>query len=71
MIYVGVQQETKKFREEILRKLSKDEEAFGDDLEMIVNVCAEVNHITDFEIWRLFILTICDEICFQLRNLNR
>lgn len=50
MIYVGVQQETKKFREEILRKLSKDEEAFGDDLEMIVNVCAEVNHITDFEI---------------------
>ncbi|KAF7124057.1 hypothetical protein RHSIM_Rhsim12G0124000 [Rhododendron simsii] len=34
--------ETKKFREDILRKLSKDEEAFGDDLEMIVNVCAEV-----------------------------
>ncbi|KAE9454071.1 hypothetical protein C3L33_14035, partial [Rhododendron williamsianum] len=34
--------ETKKFREEILRKLSKDEEAFGDELEMIVNVCAEV-----------------------------
>ncbi|KAH7856663.1 hypothetical protein Vadar_004022 [Vaccinium darrowii] len=34
--------ETRKFREEILRKLSKDKEAFGDDLEIIVNVCAEI-----------------------------
>ncbi|XP_057950007.1 protein PLASTID REDOX INSENSITIVE 2, chloroplastic-like [Malania oleifera] len=34
--------ETKKFRDELLKKLSKDDETFGDDLDVVVNVCTQI-----------------------------
>ncbi|KAK9277553.1 hypothetical protein L1049_007098 [Liquidambar formosana] len=34
--------ETKKFRAELVKRLSKDKETFGDDLNAVVNVCAEI-----------------------------
>ncbi|KAK9113873.1 hypothetical protein Syun_020670 [Stephania yunnanensis] len=34
--------ETRKFRSELLRKLSKNREAFGGDLDNVVKVCAEI-----------------------------
>ncbi|KAA8529528.1 hypothetical protein F0562_033672 [Nyssa sinensis] len=34
--------ETQKFRAELLKKLSKDKETFGDDLDTVVNVCVEI-----------------------------
>ncbi|THG01331.1 hypothetical protein TEA_015912 [Camellia sinensis var. sinensis] len=33
--------ETQKFRDELLKKLYKDKDTFGDDLQIVVNVCAE------------------------------
>ncbi|KAM7484273.1 hypothetical protein LguiA_000282 [Lonicera macranthoides] len=35
--------ETKKFRAELLEKLSKDRETFGVDLDNVINVCSEPN----------------------------
>ncbi|KAM7487346.1 hypothetical protein LguiB_024830 [Lonicera macranthoides] len=35
--------ETKKFRAELLEKLSKDRETFGVDLDNVINVCSEAN----------------------------
>ncbi|XP_059316579.1 uncharacterized protein LOC132067388 isoform X2 [Lycium ferocissimum] len=34
--------ETQKFRAELLKKLSKEKETFGDELDDVVSVCAEV-----------------------------
>ncbi|KAI7997136.1 hypothetical protein LOK49_LG10G00467 [Camellia lanceoleosa] len=34
--------ETQKFRDELLKKLYKDKDTFGDDLQIVVNVCAEI-----------------------------
>ncbi|KAI9169887.1 hypothetical protein LWI28_019120 [Acer negundo] len=34
--------ETQKFRAELFKKLSKDKETFGDDLDNVVDVCAEI-----------------------------
>ncbi|KAK4423805.1 protein PLASTID REDOX INSENSITIVE 2, chloroplastic [Sesamum alatum] len=34
--------ETQKFRAELLKKLSKEKETFGNDLHTVVNVCAEI-----------------------------
>ncbi|KAK9090493.1 hypothetical protein Sjap_023670 [Stephania japonica] len=34
--------ETRKFRSELMRKLSKNKEAFGGDLDNVVKVCAEI-----------------------------
>ncbi|KAH6801921.1 Serine/Threonine-kinase [Perilla frutescens var. frutescens] len=34
--------ETEKFKAELLKKLSKEKEAFGNDLQMVVDVCAEI-----------------------------
>ncbi|KAL5761987.1 hypothetical protein ACOSP7_018251 [Xanthoceras sorbifolium] len=34
--------ETQKFRGELYKKLSKDKETFGDDLDTVVDVCAEI-----------------------------
>ncbi|XP_011071061.1 protein PLASTID REDOX INSENSITIVE 2-like [Sesamum indicum] len=34
--------ETQKFKAELLKKLLKEKETFGDDLQMVVNVCAEI-----------------------------
>lgn len=36
--------ETHKFKIELTKTLSKDEEAFGDDLHKVVHVCAEILH---------------------------
>ncbi|XP_057493734.1 protein PLASTID REDOX INSENSITIVE 2, chloroplastic isoform X2 [Actinidia eriantha] len=33
--------ETQKFRDELLTKLSKEKDTFGDELEIVVDVCAE------------------------------
>ncbi|OVA16268.1 hypothetical protein BVC80_8971g30 [Macleaya cordata] len=33
--------ETQKFRGELLKKLSKNKDSFGDDLDEVVNVCSE------------------------------
>lgn len=35
-------QETQKFRTELFKKLSKEKETFGDDLDKVVEVCSEV-----------------------------
>ncbi|XP_057493733.1 protein PLASTID REDOX INSENSITIVE 2, chloroplastic isoform X1 [Actinidia eriantha] len=34
--------ETQKFRDELLTKLSKEKDTFGDELEIVVDVCAEI-----------------------------
>ncbi|KAL0372406.1 UNVERIFIED_CONTAM: protein PLASTID REDOX INSENSITIVE 2, chloroplastic [Sesamum calycinum] len=34
--------ETQKFKAELLKKLSKEKESFGNDLQTVVNVCAEI-----------------------------
>ncbi|XP_060212150.1 uncharacterized protein LOC132639742 [Lycium barbarum] len=39
---VGFNWETRKFRAELLKKLSKEEETFGDELDDVVSVCAEI-----------------------------
>ncbi|XP_002531408.2 protein PLASTID REDOX INSENSITIVE 2, chloroplastic [Ricinus communis] len=36
------QSETEKFRAEILKKLSKDKQTFGGDLDKVVDVCSEI-----------------------------
>ncbi|XP_010682624.2 protein PLASTID REDOX INSENSITIVE 2, chloroplastic isoform X2 [Beta vulgaris subsp. vulgaris] len=36
--------ETRKFKIELTKTLSKDEHAFGDELDKVVNVCAEILH---------------------------
>lgn len=35
-------QETQKFRAELLTKLLKDKDTFGDELDAVIDVCAEV-----------------------------
>lgn len=40
--FLALLQETQKFRTELWNKLLKDEETFGDDLDNVVEVCAEV-----------------------------
>ncbi|CAL5324052.1 unnamed protein product [Camellia sinensis] len=35
-------EETQKFRDELLKKLYKDKDTFGDDLQIVVNVCTEI-----------------------------
>ncbi|PIN24941.1 hypothetical protein CDL12_02329 [Handroanthus impetiginosus] len=34
--------ETRKFKAELLKKLSKEKDTFGDELQTVVNVCAEI-----------------------------
>ena len=36
------EQETQKFRAELLKRLLKEKEIFGDDLDNVVQVCVEV-----------------------------
>lgn len=43
-------QETQKFKEELMKKLSKEKETFGDELNAVVNVCTEVNSVS-FKCW--------------------
>ena len=35
-------QETKKFKEQLSKKLAKDRETFGNDLDSVVEVCSKV-----------------------------
>nr|XP_027098132.1 protein PLASTID REDOX INSENSITIVE 2, chloroplastic-like isoform X3 [Coffea arabica] len=37
--------ETKKFREELVKKLSKEKETYGGELDAVVNVCTDANLI--------------------------
>lgn len=39
-------QETQKFRAELLRKLLKDKDTFGDELDAVMDVCAEVGTLS-------------------------
>ena len=41
--FLGVLQETQKFKAELLKRLSEDVDEFGDDLDAVVDVCAQVN----------------------------
>lgn len=45
VIYVLLQ-ETQKFRAELLRKLLKDKDTFGDELDEVIDVCAEVGTLS-------------------------
>ncbi|XP_042499207.1 protein PLASTID REDOX INSENSITIVE 2, chloroplastic-like isoform X3 [Macadamia integrifolia] len=50
--------ETQKFRGELLKKLSKDRETFGEELDAVVKVCAEILCYThqggNIQNWRIF-----------------
>ncbi|KAJ1379338.1 hypothetical protein SESBI_46970 [Sesbania bispinosa] len=41
--------ETKKFKVELLQKLSEDVDEFGDDLHAVIDVCAQVNAVFFFK----------------------
>lgn len=40
-------QETQKFRSELRKKLAKDRETFGDEMDTVVKICAEVMLLSD------------------------
>lgn len=42
LTYCVLLQETQKFRSELMRKLLKDKDTFGDDLDEVIDVCTEV-----------------------------
>lgn len=49
-------QETHEFRDEILKKLSKDKETFGDERDTVNEVCVEVIFFHFFNLFQLIII---------------
>lgn len=49
-------QETHEFRDEILKKLSKDKETFGDERDTVNEVCVEVIFFHFFNPFQLIII---------------
>ncbi|XP_058115463.1 protein PLASTID REDOX INSENSITIVE 2, chloroplastic-like [Magnolia sinica] len=47
--------ETRKFRSQLLKKLSKDKDTFGNDMDAVVNVCTEVGVAVKNQIFNDFL----------------